>query len=79
METVQGQEGRAFPDVTAFTRLVLRVFDEIADRQPHIILDRELSLPARLQHWVKWLKDDVIVTVRLYPPEIDYMAAYKII
>ena len=40
MEPVQGSKDLVLPDVAAFTRPVLRVFDEIADRQPDVALDR---------------------------------------
>ena len=40
MEPVQGPERLVLPDVTAFIRPVLGVFDEIADRQPDVALDR---------------------------------------
>ena len=39
MEPVQGPEGLVLPDIAAFTPPVLRVFDEIADRQPDIGFD----------------------------------------
>jgi hypothetical protein len=39
MEPVQGPEGFVLPDIAAFTPPVLRVFDEIADRQPDIGFD----------------------------------------
>jgi len=40
MEPVQGAKGLVLPDVAAFTRPVLPVFDEIADHQPDEALDR---------------------------------------
>jgi hypothetical protein len=40
MESVQGPERLVFPDLTALARPALRVFDEIANRQPNIALDR---------------------------------------
>ena len=40
MESVQGSENLVLPDIAAFTPPVLRVFDEIADRQPEIALNR---------------------------------------
>lgn len=40
MEPVQRSKGLIFPDVNAFTRPVLRVLDEVADRLPDVALDR---------------------------------------
>ena len=40
MEPVQGVKELVLADVAAFTRPVLGVFDEIADRQPDVALDR---------------------------------------
>ena len=39
MEPIQGPQGLILSDMAAFTPLVLRVFDEIADRQPDIGFD----------------------------------------
>jgi hypothetical protein len=40
MKPVQGSRDLVLPDVTEFARPVLRVFDEIADRQPDVAFDR---------------------------------------
>jgi len=39
MEPVKGRKGLILPDIAGFTRSILRVFDEIADRQSDIALD----------------------------------------
>ena len=40
MKPVQGPEHLVLPDIAAFARPVLRVFDEIAEGQPDIAFDR---------------------------------------
>jgi hypothetical protein len=40
MEPVQESEHLVLPDLGSFTRPVLRVFDEVADRQPDAAFDR---------------------------------------
>ena len=40
MKPVQGPKDLVLPDITAFTRPVFRVLDEVTDRQPDAALDR---------------------------------------